>query len=352
MNAEQLLTQLATRHWLESDEMRALLAQALADDALRQRLYALARGQAVAHYGYAIYIRGLIELSNHCRRDCYYCGIRRSNRALPRYRLSADQVLACCESGYALGFRSFVLQGGEDPFFDDDAVVQLVSGIKSRFADCAVTLSLGEYDPESYRRFGEAGADRYLLRHETATATHYARLHPPEQRLERRLACIRSLQQAGYQTGMGLMVGSPFQGLDELVADLVLLRDYRPEMVGIGPFIPQHDTPFANKPAGGLTETLVMLAMTRLLLPAVMLPATTALGSIDPEGREKGILAGANVVMPNLSPPETREHYALYDNKLSSGAEAAENLRALSERLSRIGYHVAFATRGDYRPIR
>lgn len=307
-----------------------------------------ARAVADEVYGRQIYIRGLVEFTNYCRNDCYYCGIRRSNAGCERYRLSREEILACCGLGYELGFRTFVLQGGEDAFFTDERLCELVSTLRGRFPDCALTLSVGERSRESYQALFDAGADRYLLRHETADAAHYRRLHPEELSLKNRMRCLSDLKEIGYQVGCGFMVGSPGQTADTLYADLMYIQELEPHMVGIGPFIPQRDTPFRGEAAGSVETTLKLLSIIRLLRPHVLLPATTALATIAPDGRERGILAGANVVMPNLSPANVREKYRLYDNKSGTGAEAAEGRRELEERMERIGYRVT-VSRGDFR---
>lgn len=309
---------------------------------LRRRAAATAR----KYYGNHIYIRGLIEFTNYCRNNCYYCGIRRSNSHAERYRLDGEQILSCCDKGYELGFRTFVLQGGEDPFFTDERVCGLVAEIKKRYPDCAVTLSIGEKPRESYQAYFDAGADRYLLRHETAAEEHYRMLHPAEMSLENRKRCLRDLKEIGYQTGCGFMVGSPGQTVATLYEDLRFIQSLQPEMVGIGPFIPQKDTPFGDREAGTLDRTLRLLSIIRLMNPRVLLPATTALGTIHPRGRELGILAGANVVMPNLSPVNVREKYKLYDNKICTGDEAAECRHCMERRMESIGYQVV-VSRGD-----
>ena len=300
------------------------------------------------NYGNEIYIRGLIELTNYCKNDCIYCGIRRSNRNAQRYRLEPEDIMECCRTGYELGFRTFVLQGGEDGWYTDEKVCQILTAIKKDYPDCAVTLSLGERSRESYQAWFDAGADRYLLRHETATPEHYAKLHPPELSLARRMECLHNLKEIGYQTGCGFMVGSPFQTAHHLAQDLLYIHELQPQMVGIGPFIPHHDTPFSKKPAGTVEDTLFYLAIILLMLPKVPLPATTALGTIDPNGREKGVHAGANVIMPNLSPLSVRKKYMLYDNKISTGEEAAESVTLLKKRMEAIGCQVIIG-RGDYK---
>lgn len=299
-------------------------------------------------YGDDVFIRGLIEVSSHCRNDCRYCGLRRSNRSAERYRLAPEEVLSCCDTGYDLGFRTFVLQGGEDPALTDAVVCDMVSRIKAAHPDCAVTLSLGERSRASYQALRDAGADRYLLRHETADAAHYARLHPPELTLERRLACLRDLREIGYQVGCGFMVGSPGQTSATLAEDLRLVEELRPEMCGIGPFVPHHATPFAEEPAGSVELTCYLLSLLRLIDPCLLLPATTALATLDPRGRERGMLAGANVAMPNLSPMDVREKYELYDNKAHAGSEAAEGLAELRRRMESVGCRVVVG-RGDAR---
>ncbi|MBR1628597.1 MAG: [Lachnospiraceae bacterium] len=298
------------------------------------------------YYGKSVYLRGLIEFTNFCKNNCYYCGIRRGNATAERYRLTEEQIVTCSDSGYALGFRTFVLQGGEDPYFTEERIASIVAAIRKRHPDCAITLSVGEHEEESYRRWFEAGADRYLLRHETASKAHYERLHPQDMSFTHRMQCLKTLQKIGYQVGCGMMVGSPWQQTADLVADLRFLQEFQPQMVGIGPFIPHHDTDFADQPAGSVELTLRLLSVIRLILPKVLLPATTALGTADAFGREKGILAGANVMMPNLSPGDVRGKYLLYDNKICTGDEAAECIRCLSIRVERIGYQVV-ESRGD-----
>jgi len=317
------------------------------DQKLHDALLAAARATALEQFGNKIYIRGLIEFTNYCKNDCYYCGIRCSNNKANRYRLNKDQILSCCANGYELGFRTFVLQGGEDPFFSDEMLIDIILAIKKNHPDCALTLSIGERSLESYEALFTAGADRYLLRHETANPTHYSLLHPETLSLANRLHCLKNLKEIGYQVGTGFMVGSPFQTTDNLVEDLLLINKFKPQMIGIGPFIPHHDTPFRNKNSGTLQQTLRLIAMLRLMLPKALIPATTALGTIDPCGREQGILAGANVVMPNLSPVMVRSKYSLYDNKICTGEEAAECINCLRTRLQKIGYEIVI-DRGDY----
>lgn len=311
-------------------------AAALADEARR------------AVYGDAVFIRGLIEISNICKNDCYYCGIRCGNAACRRYRLTDEEILSCCEQGYALGFRTFVLQGGEDPAFSDERLCLLLTAIKRAHPDAAVTLSLGERSRESYEKLKAAGADRYLLRHETADREHYGRLHPAAMSYDERFRCLRDLRECGFQVGAGFMVGSPYQTTDTLAEDLRFIQDFRPEMCGIGPFIPHRDTPFRDFPSGSVDLTCYLLSLIRLLHPTVLLPATTALGTAATDGRERGIRAGANVVMPNLSPEVAKTNYQLYNNKLSTGAESAAEVDALRARMAAIGYTVV-TDRGDHK---
>lgn len=313
---------------------------------LASYLFERARQIRVRYYGHDIYVRGLIEFTNYCKNDCYYCGIRRSNRNVRRYRLTREEILACCRTGYELGFRTFVLQGGEDIWYTDEKMADIIFSIKSEYPDCAITLSIGEKKIASYELFYKSGADRYLLRHETYNPEHYARLHPPALSASHRQQCLRELRQIGYQVGSGFMVGSPGQTSSHLAEDMLFLKELNPHMVGIGPFIPHHDTQFAQEPAGTLELTLFMLGLLRLMLPGVLLPSTTALGTIAQNGRELGILAGANVVMPNLSPAANRKDYSLYDNKICTGDEAAECRKCLEKRMEDIGYRIV-TDRGD-----
>ena len=340
----ELVDKLELTRSLTRDEWTELIRER--SPALAEYLFEKARKIRIRHYGHAVYIRGLIEITSYCRNDCLYCGIRRSNANAQRYRLTKEDIMSCCEHGYQLGFRTFVLQGGEDSWYTDERMADIVSSIHTSWPDCAITLSLGERSRESYQLLFEAGADRYLLRRETFDSRHYSSLHPPELTARHRQKCLWDLKEIGYQVGTGFMVGSPFQTPENLADDMLFLQELDPQMVGIGPFIPHHDTPFADRPAGTMELTLFMLGLIRLLLPKVLLPSTTALGTISPEGREKGILAGANVVMPNLSPPAVREKYLLYDNKICTGDEAAESLKNLDSRMRSIGYHIK-VDRGD-----
>ena len=343
-----LIDKLYNEHTLTTEEYRSLLL--CEDIMINDYLQEKAQQMTIARFGRAVYIRGLIEISNRCRNNCLYCGIRKSNTMVSRYSLSREIILSCCREGYALGFRTFVLQGGEDLSQADEWVEETVSAIKKEFPTCAITLSLGEKSPEAYQRFYEAGANRYLLRHETSDETHYRYLHPSDMSQAHRLKCLEWLKIIGYQTGTGIMVGSPGQSIDHLVEDLKFIERFQPEMIGIGPFIPHADTPFANEPAGSIEMTLKLLSIFRLMHPSALIPATTALATLSPAGREKGILAGANVVMPNLSPPSVREKYALYDKKAAFGSESAEGLKELKQQLERIGYHISYS-RGDYKYV-
>ena len=329
---------------LSSSDIRRLLTTS--DPAAIDQLMAAASRERDRVYGRRVFMRGLIEISNHCKNDCRYCGIRRS-AACRRYRLSPAQILECCRIGHRLGFRTFVLQGGEDAWFTDEVLCSLVSDIKRTYPDCAVTLSLGERGALSFERLRQAGADRYLLRHETADRDHYAYLHPAEMSFDHRMQCLADLRRLGYQVGAGFMVGSPGQTLDSLMKDLQFIADFRPEMVGIGPFIPAAGTPFESEPAGSVELTLRLLAIIRLIHPRVLLPATTALGTLHSTGRERAVAAGANVVMPNLSPQDTRALYSIYNNKLATGSEAAESVADLRLRMQAIGMDVP-VDRGDF----
>ncbi|MFQ6808800.1 MAG: [FeFe] hydrogenase H-cluster radical SAM maturase HydE [Blautia sp.] len=339
-----LVDKLEARHTLSRDEWISLIRWRT--PLLSDYIFQKARAVRQRFYGTDVYIRGLIEFTNYCKNDCYYCGIRRSNLEAHRYRLSKEQILNCCTQGYELGFRTFVLQGGEDGYFTDERLAQIVSSIRKNFPDCAITLSVGERSYDSYKTLFEAGADRYLLRHETWDTVHYSRLHPPQLSASIRQQCLWNLKEIGYQVGTGYMVGSPYQTPENLADDMLFLEKLNPQMVGIGPFIPHCKTPFKDHSAGTLELTLYLLGLIRLLLPKVLLPATTALGTIDPKGRELGILAGANVVMPNLSPANVRKDYLLYDNKICTGNEAAECRADLERRMHAIGYQVV-THRGD-----
>lgn len=305
-----------------------------------------ARKAAEKYYGKDIYIRGLIEISNYCKNDCYYCGIRKSNRNCSRYRLTKEDILSCCSEGYSLGFRTFVMQGGEDGHYSDELLCDIIREIKKHYGDCAVTLSLGQRSKESYQMLFDAGADRYLLRHETAVKEHYEKLHPEEMKFEERMKCLKDLKDTGFQVGCGFMAGSPYQRSEYLAEDLKFIEKFSPHMCGIGPFITHKDTPFKDKKSGDVSLTIFLLSLIRLIKPDILLPATTALGTLDPEGREKGILAGANVVMPNLSPLGVRKKYMLYDNKIATGQESAQCIEELKKRMKAIGYE-AVISRGD-----
>lgn len=348
-----LIEQLEQEHHLTKQEYEALLCRRFvtAGEAEKRELDRILFEKACnvrnQIFGKQIYIRGLIEFTNHCRNNCYYCGLRRDNHKVERYRLEDEQILDCCEEGYALGFRTFVLQGGEDLYFTDEKISLIVRAVKARFPDCAVTLSLGERSRESYRLWYQAGVDRYLLRHETADCFHYRWLHPLELSLETRMQCLRNLKEIGYQVGAGFMVGSPGQTFGHLAEDMLFLLELQPHMIGIGPFIPHQETPFAGKPCGSVELTLFMLALLRLTFPKVLLPATTALSTLAEDGRKQGILAGANVIMPNLSPEGVREQYCLYDNKKCTNEESAQSVQFICEEMQKIGYEIIVG-RGDH----
>ena len=340
----EIIEKLSKFHSLDLPEYRCLIENFDSGDALFAQEKAVEQRKAV--YQNKVFIRGLIEISNYCKNDCFYCGIQKSNKGCSRYRLSKEQILACCDEGYKLGFRTFVLQGGEDPFFTDGVLCGIISAVKEKHPDCAVTLSLGERTKESYQRLFDSGADRYLLRHETASPDHYKKLHPEYMSWQNRINCLKILKQIGYQTGCGFMVGSPYQTPDCLALDLKFIEEFKPDMCGIGPFIPHSATRFAQKPAGSIELTLFLLSLIRLISPNILLPATTALGSLEKGGRERGISAGANVIMPNLSPFEQRRKYELYNNKLFDGNESAQVLAGLKNEMKAIGYEIV-TDRGD-----
>ncbi len=343
---KQWIDSLRKEHQLPDEAYKQLLTCLDAD--VTSYLHQQAREVTLSCFGNKIYIRGLIEISNCCRNDCLYCGIRKSNTQVERYRLTKEQILECCKEGYALGFRTFVLQGGEDRAQPVDWVAEVVQAIRLQYPDCAITLSLGEMTRNDYERLYKAGANRYLLRHETYNSTHYTTLHPKQMNIAHRLQCLRWLKEIGFQTGTGIMVGSPHQHISHIIEDIRFIEKLQPQMIGIGPFIPHQDTPFAQQPAGSVDMTLKLISIFRLMFPTVLIPSTTALASLGSDGRLRGILAGANVVMPNLSPATTRKKYALYNNKASLGAEAAEGLDLLGKQLATIGYEIS-TERGDYK---
>ena len=345
MKNTELIKKLDAEKALSREEWRQLIGTFTDGD--REFARTIAQGIALERFGRGIFFRGIVEFTNFCKNDCLYCGIRRDDRGVQRYRLEKDDILGCCRSGWAAGFRTFVLQGGEDPFYTDDLMAEIVSAIRAEFPTCAITLSIGEKSRESYQRFFDAGANRYLLRHETANKEHYGRMHPPDQTFENRMRCLRDLKDIGYQTGAGMMVGAPYQTVETLTDDMLFLGSFCPEMIGMGPFIPHHGTPFRDFPAGSTTATLMLLSLCRIMLPDVLLPATTALSTLSGDGRKLGVLAGANVIMPNLSPVADRKKYMLYDNKAITGDDAAESLNVLQRHLDEIGYQLV-VSRGDY----
>lgn len=341
-----LIQQLASTHNLSDAELLTLLTST--EPETNQLLAREADKLRRQYYGDAVYIRGLIEFTNYCKNNCYYCGIRAANSCAERYRLTQEEILACCAEGYRLGFRTFVLQGGEDPYYTDNKICALVSAIRSQYPDCAITLSIGEKSRSSYQAYFDAGANRYLLRHETADEEHYAKLHPASMSLANRKRCLFDLKEIGYQVGSGFMVGSPYQTPQSLLSDLRFLQQLEPDMIGIGPYITHEHTPFRDKPSGSLEQTLRLLSILRLLFPYALLPATTALGTIAPNGRELGLKAGGNVVMPNLSPVAVRKKYELYANKICTGEEAAQCRGCLEARVRLAGYNIVTAV-GDVR---
>ena len=344
MNNQELIKKLNQEHSLSMAEWEQLFENYSKEDVI----YAteLARNIAVENFGRKIYFRGIIEFTNHCKCDCFYCGIRKSNRECQRYRLDLSDILACCAEGYENGFRTFVLQGGEDVWFHDERMCEIVRTIKKKYPDCAVTLSLGERSFESYKALKEAGADRYLLRHETADAEHFGVLHPKYQTLESRMECLKHLKALGYQTGCGIMVGTPGQSAKTLAKDMKFMEEFEPAMIGVGPFLPHKDTPLKDEKKGSVELTLYILALCRIMLPKVLLPATTALGTVEADGRKQGVLTGCNVVMPNLSPVSVRKKYMLYDEKAGTDVSAAQGIAILRKQMEEIGYEVVVG-RGD-----
>lgn len=342
----ELIDRLANNHALSLEEYEYLIKNRNPEVVQYAKQKAVTIRKQI--FGNKVYIRGLIEISNICKNDCLYCGIRCSNKTCERYRLSEEDILECCEEGYQLGFHTFVLQGGEDAYFSDDVLCHLLETMKSKYPDCAITLSLGERSKESYARLFQAGANRYLLRHETADQHHYQKLHPSYMSYENRMECLYTLKELGYQTGCGFMVGSPYQDEKMLAKDLKFIEEFHPQMCGIGPFIPHNATPFKDMRAGSVDLTCYLLSLIRLIYPPILLPSTTALGTIDTQGTEKGIQAGANVIMPNLSPLSVRKKYELYNHKKHTGEESAQNKNRLALKMKEIGYEIV-TERGDFR---
>ncbi len=346
MRNKDLILKLDKEKHLSKKEWISLFETADEED--RDFARELAKKIATSQFGNKIYMRGLIEISNICKNDCLYCGIRKSNCNVPRYRMDKDDIFECCRMGYERGFRTFVLQGGEDGHFTDEALTEIVSCIKKKYPDCAITLSLGERSRESYEKLFSAGADRYLLRHETATREHYDKLHPENLSYENRMKCLKNLKEIGFQTGCGMMIGSPYQTPGNLADDMLFLEEFKPHMIGIGPFLPAENTPFEKEKAGSLEETLFVLSLVRIMLPPVLLPATTALGTLAKDGRQRAILSGANVMMPNISPTENRKNYSLYNDKIGTGEDAEKSVENVVNSLKEIGYEPTVA-RGDYK---
>ena len=343
-NIASLIDKLAQERDLPDQELLELISTT--DSTANELLAARADNIRRQYYGKKVYIRGLIEFTNYCKNNCYYCGIRAGNGLAQRYRLTKEQILDCCAEGYRLGFRTFVLQGGEDPYYTDERICDIVAAIRAQHPDCAITLSIGEKERASYQAYFDAGANRYLLRHETAAPEHYAQLHPASMSLANRKRCLFDLKEIGYQVGSGFMVGSPYQTPADLLADLRFLQELEPDMIGIGPYITHEQTPFADKKSGTAEQTLRLLSILRLMFPYALLPATTALGTIHPNGRELGLKAGGNVVMPNLSPVSVRKLYELYENKICTGEEAAQCRGCLEARVRMAGYEIV-TNRGD-----
>ncbi len=333
---KDIVKELSQKHNLSDSDLYTLLTTDKYDTELMYEADKTRR----SIYSDKVYIRGLIEFTNYCKNNCLYCGIRCANTNATRYRLTKDDIMDCCRQGYTLGFRTFVLQGGEDPYFTDDIMCDIISTIKTHYPDCAVTLSIGEKSYESYKRFYLSGADRYLLRHETADSEHYAKLHPESMSFETRRKCLFDLKEIGFQVGAGFMVGSPFQTMENIIKDLRFIKELEPHMIGIGPFLTNKDTPFAKYENGSFELTLRLVSILRLMFPYALIPSTTALGTIHPNGREMGLKRGANVVMPNLSPVSVRKNYLLYDNKISTGEEAAECVANLKKLVKNAGYKV------------
>lgn len=342
---KDLIEKLYRNNYLEKKEIIYLLDHINEEE--QQILFNRANETRLKYYGNYVYMRAIIEFSNICKQDCMYCGIRKSNKKAKRYRLSKEQILECCEEGYKLGYRTFVLQGGEDDWYTQEKLAEIIKEIKDRYEDVALTLSIGEKSYEEYEILHKCGADRFLLRHETATKELYEQLHP-NMSFENRRQCLSDLKEIGYQVGAGFLVGLPNQGNEDFANDLLFLKDIQPDMIGIGPFLPHHQTPLKDEKGGDLDKALIMIALTRLMVPECLLPATTAMGTISKQGREIALKAGANVVMPNLSPTTVRSKYELYDNKMYTGDEAAECLKDIERKINSAGFQVDMGIGDSY----
>lgn len=329
---------------LRDEDIRYILEH---EEEVREDLFRKSREITERHFHKKIYVRGLIEFSNYCKNNCYYCGIRGGNDEVVRYRLSKEAMEQAVKAGAAMGFKTFVLQGGEDPGFPDEEITEWLHAIKKIDPEAAVTLSVGERPKEVYAQWKAAGADRFLLRHESYDPEHYKKLHPSNMKRESRIQCLKDLKDLGFQVGSGFMVGSPYQTVENLVEDFRFLKELQPAMVGIGPYVSHHATPFKDFPSGSVERTAICIAILRLLFPKANLPSTTAMQTLAKDGRNRGILAGANVFMPNLSPPSVRDQYALYDDKAAFQLEAAENLEELKRQIAELGYEIVMS-RGDY----
>jgi biotin synthase len=343
MDVKKIIEKLYETNDASKEELLYLLDNI--DENSKELLIKRAHETRMKYYGNKVYMRGLIELTSFCKKDCLYCGLRRHNKLADRYRLTLDEVLECVRKGDKLGYKTFVLQGGEDSYFTDEKMIEIIKAIKNEFPNNAITLSLGERSYESYKNLYDAGADRYLLRHESASKELYESIHPGEP-FEKRRKCLKDLKEIGYQAGAGFMVGIPGQTNEDLVNDLRFVKEFEPAMCGIGPFIPHKDTPLRDYDHGSLEKTVICLSIVRLLLPKLLLPATTALSSIDPNGRDEGLRAGGNVIMPNLSPMSVRKKYSLYDNKAYILDEDAEYRTMIGEKIKKAGFEVE-ETRGD-----
>jgi biotin synthase len=346
-------------HRLTRDATRADLLHFLsgAEPGSDEALFAFADRVRREHVGDAIHLRAIVEFSSFCRNDCLYCGLRRSNRRLRRLRMPLEEIVAQCRRAAALGFRTVVLQSGEDPFYGREAVVDLVRRVKGE-TGLAVTLALGERSEEEYRSFYEAGADRYLLKHETSDRGLYERLDPGLSH-ERRIDCLRTLKRIGFQTGSGIMVGLPGQTLESVADDILLFRDLDIDMIGCGPFIPHPQTPLAGAAAGSEELTYRVVALARVVTRDTHIPATTALAvMVGDAGRANALCRGANVVMPNITPQPWRRAYEIYPHKGRTEVfEPAllERLRRTARELGRFiaedaGPRVRTAARHEARP--
>lgn len=331
---KKLIEKASTLHRLEREELIALLE----DENCNQNLFEAADSVRKNFVGDEIHLRGLIEFSNICKNNCCYCGLRRDNRKISRYRLENAEILELAAHGAAMGLKTIVLQSGEDAYYGCERLCEIIRGIKR--LNVALTLSIGEKSLEDYQAYHAAGADRFLLRIETTDRTLYER-HDPEMSWEARRQCLTDLRRAGLEVGSGCLVGLPGQTVASLADDILFFKEIEADMIGIGPFIPHPDTPLGDASGGRLETALKVMALTRLLLPDINIPATTAMETLAQDGQIRALKAGANVIMPNITLTDYRRYYELYPGKSATGYTPDESLKKVVAKIESIGRKVA-----------